>query len=103
MTTKEQRLCFLKGEKKISYYFLGKWKQKEQLFMSKGISFVGFPLVENSFRSLTLNFFCYSSQLQPACQRGLMALCALGLVSGDATLAGAALGELMKLKDGKMK
>ncbi|XP_020629636.1 tetratricopeptide repeat protein 37-like isoform X1 [Orbicella faveolata] len=41
-----------------------------------------------------------SSQLQPACQRGLMALCSLGLVSGDATLAGAALGELMKQKDG---
>ncbi|RMX42608.1 hypothetical protein pdam_00013366 [Pocillopora damicornis] len=33
-----------------------------------------------------------SSQLQPACDRGLMALCAFGLVSGDATLAGAALG-----------
>lgn len=32
-----------------------------------------------------------------------MALCALGLVSGDATLAGAALGELMKRKNGKMK
>jgi len=32
-----------------------------------------------------------------------MALCSLGLVSGDATLAGAALGELMKQKDGKMK
>jgi len=31
-----------------------------------------------------------------------MALCSLGLVSGDATLAGAALGELMKQKDGKM-
>lgn len=30
-----------------------------------------------------------------------MALCALGLVSGDATLAGAALGELMKQKDGE--
>ena len=30
-----------------------------------------------------------------------MALCALGLVSGDATLAGAALGELLKQKDGK--
>ncbi|KAJ7369922.1 Tetratricopeptide repeat protein 37 [Desmophyllum pertusum] len=29
-----------------------------------------------------------------------MALCALGLVSGDATLAGAALGELMKRKNG---
>ncbi|KAL9987357.1 hypothetical protein ACROYT_G001647 [Oculina patagonica] len=41
-----------------------------------------------------------SSQLQPACERGLMALCALGLVSGDATLAGAALGELMKRKNG---
>ncbi|KAJ7369919.1 Tetratricopeptide repeat protein 37 [Desmophyllum pertusum] len=41
-----------------------------------------------------------SSQLQPACDRGLMALCALGLVSGDATLAGAALGELMKRKNG---
>jgi len=32
-----------------------------------------------------------------------MALCALGLVSGDATLAGAALGELMKQKDGKIR
>lgn len=41
--------------------------------------------------------------MQPACQRGLMALCALGLVSGDATLAGAALGELMKQKDGKIR
>lgn len=30
-----------------------------------------------------------------------MALCALGLVSGDATLAGAALGELMKRNKGK--
>lgn len=42
-----------------------------------------------------------SSQLQPACDRGLMALCAFGLVSGDATLAGAALGELMNKKNGK--
>lgn len=58
---------------------------------------------ENSFRSLIWNLLCYSSQLQPACQRGLMALCSLGLVSGDATLAGAALGELMKQNDGKMK
>ncbi|XP_022804703.1 tetratricopeptide repeat protein 37-like isoform X2 [Stylophora pistillata] len=41
-----------------------------------------------------------SSQLQPACDRGLMALCAFGLVSGDATLAGAALGELMNKKNG---
>lgn len=32
-----------------------------------------------------------------------MTLCSLGLVSGDATLAGAALGELMKQNDGKMK
>lgn len=32
-----------------------------------------------------------------------MALCSLGLVSGDATFAGAALGELMKQNDGKMK
>lgn len=39
-----------------------------------------------------------SSQLQPACDRGLMALCVFGLVSGDATLAGAALGELMNKK-----
>ena len=30
-----------------------------------------------------------------------MALCALGLVSGDATLAGAALGELLKRNKGK--
>nr|XP_058948066.1 tetratricopeptide repeat protein 37-like [Pocillopora verrucosa] len=41
-----------------------------------------------------------SSQLQPACDRGLMALCAFGLVSGDATLAGAALGELMNRENG---
>lgn len=31
-----------------------------------------------------------------------MALCALGLVSSDATLAGAALGELMKNNDGEI-
>ena len=30
-----------------------------------------------------------------------MALCAFGLVSGDATLAGAALGELMNRENGK--
>ena len=47
-------------------------------------------------------FFC-SSQLQPPCERGLMALCALGLISSDATLAGAALGELMKRGNGEMK
>ncbi|XP_044163899.1 tetratricopeptide repeat protein 37-like [Acropora millepora] len=41
-----------------------------------------------------------SSQLQPACHQGLMALCTLGLVSGDATLAGAALGELMRANNG---
>ncbi|CAH3018534.1 unnamed protein product [Porites evermanni] len=41
-----------------------------------------------------------SSQLQPPCERGLMALCALGLISSDATLAGAALGELMKRGNG---
>ena len=45
--------------------------------------------------------FSCSSQLQPACDRGLMALCAFGLVSGDATLAGAALGELMNRENGK--
>ena len=49
-----------------------------------------------------LGFFC-SSQLQPACERGLMALCALGLISNDATLAGAALGELMKRGNGEIK
>ena len=32
-----------------------------------------------------------------------MALCALGLISSDATLAGAALGELMKRGNGEMK
>ena len=31
-----------------------------------------------------------------------MALCTLGLVSSDATLAGAALGELMKNNDGEI-
>ncbi|KAK2552919.1 Tetratricopeptide repeat protein 37 [Acropora cervicornis] len=41
-----------------------------------------------------------SSQLQPACHQGLMALCTLGLVSGDAALAGAALGELMRANNG---
>ncbi|XP_015755110.1 PREDICTED: tetratricopeptide repeat protein 37-like [Acropora digitifera] len=41
-----------------------------------------------------------SSQLQPACHQGLMALCTLGLVSGDATLAGSALGELMRANNG---
>ena len=45
--------------------------------------------------------FSCSSQLQPACDSGLMALCAFGLVSGDATLAGAALGELMNRENGK--
>ena len=30
-----------------------------------------------------------------------MALCTLGLVNGDATLAGAALGELMRANNGK--
>lgn len=61
----------------------------------------------NAFISRTCNFnltFLFgSSQLQPACVHGLMALCALGLVSGDAALAGAALGELMKRNNGKMK
>lgn len=42
-------------------------------------------------------YFSFSSQLSPPCERGLMALCALGLVNSDVTLAGAALGELMKL------
>lgn len=51
---------------------------------------------------ICLFFFC-SSQLQPPCERGLMALCALGLISSDATLAGAALGELMKRGNGEMK
>ena len=32
-----------------------------------------------------------------------MALCALGLISSDATLAGAALGELMKRGNGEIK
>ena len=32
-----------------------------------------------------------------------MALCALGLISNDATLAGAALGELMKRGNGEIK
>ncbi|XP_068693840.1 tetratricopeptide repeat protein 37-like isoform X1 [Montipora foliosa] len=41
-----------------------------------------------------------SSQLKPACNQGLMALCTLGLVNGDATLAGAALGELMRANNG---
>ena len=61
----------------------------------------------NAFISRTCNFnltFLFgSSQLQPACVHGLMGLCALGLVSGDAALAGAALGELMKRNNGKMK
>ena len=82
------------------YYF---WWGHTVLFICKAMSFIWFLAGENYFRSLTWNFFCYSSQLQPACQRGLMALCALGLVSGDATLAGAALGELMKQKDGKIR
>ncbi|XP_031551877.1 tetratricopeptide repeat protein 37-like isoform X1 [Actinia tenebrosa] len=43
-----------------------------------------------------------SSQMNPPCERGLMALCALGLVNNDLTLAGAALGELLKLGQ-KMK
>ena len=42
-------------------------------------------------------YLSFSSQLSPPCERGLMALCALGLVNSDVTLAGAALGELMKL------
>ena len=53
-------------------------------------------------RSYVTSFLCCSSQLQPACNQGLMALCTLGLVSGDATLAGAALGELMKNNDGEI-
>ena len=102
MTEKEQRRCFSKGEKKLPFA-----KPSTTLWATgdrqTGCLFDWYPAVKNYFRSLTSNFFCYSSQLQPACQRGLMALCSLGLVSGDATLAGAALGELMKQKDGKMK
>ena len=52
-------------------------------------------------KTFMFGVFSCSSQLQPACNRGLMALCAFGLVSGDATLAGAALGELMNRENGK--
>ena len=60
-------------------------------------------ILREIFGKKTLMFvvFSCSSQLQPACDRGLMALCAFGLVSGDATLAGAALGELMNRENGK--
>lgn len=104
MTKKEQRQCFLKGEIKIAFALnVENYGDKNNYlpFLSKIMSNVLLTAVENSFRSLIWSLFCCSSQLQPACHRGLMALCALGLVSGDATLAGAALGELMKQKDGE--
>ncbi|XP_062516907.1 tetratricopeptide repeat protein 37-like isoform X2 [Corticium candelabrum] len=44
-------------------------------------------------------FFFKSSQTVPPSPHGIMALCALGLVTSDATLAFAAVTELLKLED----